>query len=269
MIAPKHILVSLLLAAGLGLQSLPASAHELLPRPVLEYLEANPEATPEDIQAFAQTQSPDIAEQFENKERTIELIANQPTSFLDNFWDFIKLGVEHILSGPDHILFVLTLVLVFGSVREILKLTGTFTVAHSLTIILAGSGLLTLSSNIVEPIIALSIAYVAITSVFLTRFAMFKTLRAKLVTVFAFGLFHGLGFAGLLEEIQIPADRFVSSLLAFNVGIEIGQLIILGIILPPILYFRDRSWYPTLVKIIAITISIIALVWFVQRVFFV
>ncbi len=82
-------------------------------------------------------------------------------------FDFFRVGVSHILNGPDHILFVLSLLLVFVSWKDILRLTGIFTIAHSITLLLAGTGILVLSSSIVEPMIALSIAYVAFTSVFL------------------------------------------------------------------------------------------------------
>lgn len=245
-----------------------ASAHELLPKPVLQYLTEHPQATPEEIQAFAQTQSPEIAQKFKDKDEVIKLISQRGTSFFDNFKDFVKLGVGHILSGPDHILFVLTLVLVFVSIREILKLTSTFTVAHSITLVLAGTGILTLPSRIVEPLIAASILYVAITSVFFAGRKFIGENRGKIVMVFFFGLFHGLGFAGLLKEINIPTDRFVSSLLAFNIGIELGQLTILAIVLPPIYYFRDRPWYSTVIKVIAAIISLIALFWIIQRIFF-
>ena len=242
-------------------------AHELLPKPIIEFLETHPGATPEEIQAYAQTQSPEIAEKFQNKEKVLELIANRQTSFFDNFIDFLKLGIEHILSGPDHILFVLTLVLVFASLGEILKLTSAFTIAHSITLVLAGTGILTLSSAVVEPLIATSIAYVAITTVFLKGWKFIGQNKGKVAMVFFFGLFHGLGFAGLLKEIQLPTERFISSLLAFNIGIEIGQLIVLAVVLPPIFYFRDRLWYPKLVKVVAVLISILALFWVVQRVF--
>jgi hypothetical protein len=163
---------------------------------------------------------------------------------------------------------VLTLVLVFVSIYEILKLTTTFTIAHSITLVLAGSGILTLPSRVVEPLIALSIAVVAITSVFFKGKKFIGENRGKIAMVFFFGLFHGLGFAGLLKEIKIPADRFISSLFAFNVGIELGQLVILAVVLPPIYYFRNRPWYPKAIKLIAAIISAIALVWLIQRVFF-
>ena len=137
------------------------------------------------------------------------------------------MGIEHILVGLDHILFVLTLLLVFVSIGEISKLATVFTVAHSLTLILAGTGLLVLSLAFVEPIIALSIACMAIATVFFSSCPIMKRYGVKTSLVFFFGLFHGLGFVGLLLELSIPADTFLSSLLVFNVEIEIGQLIII------------------------------------------
>lgn len=113
------------------------------------------------------SQTPEFADKFENGAEILKIIRNNQTSFFDNIYDFFRIGVGHILSGPDHILFVLSLLLVFISWKDILKLTGIFTIAHSITLLLAGTGLLVLSSRIIEPIIALSIAYVAFTSVFL------------------------------------------------------------------------------------------------------
>ncbi len=270
MIRLKKFVLTSVLAGGIFLSDAQLGfAHELLPKPIVEYLQNHPNATPEQIQEFALTQSPNIAEQFRDRSKVVDLLTKRSTNFFDNFLDFIKLGVNHILSGADHILFVLTLVLAFVSIKEIFKLTGTFTIAHSITLILAGTGILTLPSKIVEPFIALSIAYVAITSVFFKGKKFIGEARGKVLMVFFFGLFHGLGFAGLLKEIQIPSERFISSLLAFNVGIEFGQLIVLLIAVPPLLYFRDRSWFPKLMKIIAIAISGLALVWVVQRIFFV
>ncbi len=177
----------------------------------------------------------------------------------------MKLGVTHILSGPDHILFVLSFLLVFTGIRDVLKYTSTFTVAHSITLILAGSGLLVLSSRIVEPMIAFSIAAVAVTSVFFRKISYLGSTKAKLGIIFFFGLFHGLGFAGLLREIQVPPDKFLASLFSFNIGIEVGQLIIVAIALPFIYLLRHKSWYPALVKIASVIIASIALTWMVQR----
>jgi predicted anti-sigma-YlaC factor YlaD len=86
--------------------------------------------------------------------------------------------------------------------------------------------------------------------------------------VFVFGLFHGLGFAGLLEEIHVPEEKFVSSLFAFNIGIEIGQLIIVAVALPLIFLARKKSWYPRVIQGIAIVIGALGIFWAIQRAFF-
>ena len=244
----------------------PTYAHDLLPKPVAAYLSAHPQATPEEIKAYAQTLDPAVAAKFSNAEDSIRIVRNQSTNFFDNAFDFLKLGVGHIVSGPDHILFVLSMLLVFASAIELLKLTSTFTIAHSITLLLAGSGILVLSPRITEPLIALSIACMAIITVFFKNSRFAHEGRGKLGIVFFFGLFHGLGFAGLLKEIEIPADKFLSSLFAFNVGIEIGQLIIIACALPFIFFFRRYSWYPRAVQIFAAAISAVAFIWVVQRV---
>ncbi len=242
-------------------------AHELLPSQVREYLEANPNATPEEIKLYADTQTPDFASQFRDGAEILRIAKNQDTSFFDNFFDFWKLGIGHILGGADHVLFVLSLLLVFVSWREILKLTATFTVAHSITLILGGQGIVTLSPRVVEPFIAFSIAYVAFTSVFMAGKKFVGESRGKLAMVFFFGLFHGLGFAGLLAEIQVPADTFISSLFAFNIGIEFGQIFIVLCALPLIYFCKEKSWYGHAVKGAAILVIALGLFWGLQRIF--
>ncbi len=260
----RFLLSWLILVSILG--SLPTSqAHEIIPRALQEYVVTHPNATPEEIQQFAENQSPEFAGKYRNGTEILGIIRNNKTSLIDNMYDFFKLWVWHILSGPDHILFVLSLLLVFVSWKEILKLTWVFTIAHSITLILAGTGILILSSRIVEPMIALSIAYVAFTSVFLRSWWFFGNNKSKMFAIFFFGLFHGLWFAWLLQEINVPQDKFISSLLAFNLGIEWGQLIIVGLAFPFIYFFSGKKWYPTLVKIFSTIIIIIALYWFVER----
>lgn len=242
-------------------------AHELIPRELQEYIQAHPEATADEIEQYAYSQTPEFANRFQNWAAILKIVRNQNTSILDNMFDFFRIGVWHILSGPDHILFVLSLLLVFISWRDILRLTATFTIAHSITLILAGTWLLVLSSRIVEPMIALSIAYVAFTSVFLWDKLFIWGGRSKMMAIFFFGLFHGLGFAGLLREINIPSDKFISSLLAFNFGIEWGQLVIVWLSFPIIYAFRHKAWYPRFIQVFAIVIITIAIYWFVERVF--
>jgi len=264
----KRVIFSLLFVGMALLSPFGLNAHELIPKALREYVSANPNVTAVEIKAFVDAQAPEFADKFKNGEEILAVVQNQDTTLLDNAWDFLQLGVEHILSGADHILFVLSLLLVLAGLREIFKLTAFFTVAHSITLILAGTGALVVNPNITEPIIAFSIAYVAISSVFLTNNKYLGGTYSKPVSVFFFGLFHGLGFAGLLREIQIPVDKYVSSLFSFNVGIEIGQLIIVALAFPFIYYFRNKSWYPLFIKILAVIIAAIAIFWMIERIFF-
>jgi len=263
-----RVLLPLFVALITTLISLPgtAQAHEVIPKAVLEYVQANPDATPEQIERFTQQNAPEFAESTNGGSDILEIARNQDSSFLDNSFDFIRLGIEHILSGPDHILFVLTLLLVFISFRKSLKLITAFTVAHSVTLVLAGLSILTLSSSIVEPIIALSISFMAIATVFFRNHRYLGGDAAKVGIVFFFGLFHGLGFAGLLREIQIPPDKFLSSLISFNIGVEFGQLFIILLALPLIYAFRNRSGYNRVIQGVAVLIAIVGIVWAVQRV---
>ena len=267
----KRYVAFLLIATTLALGSLTlmspskSYAHVLLPENVITYINENPDASPEEINKYIQGNSTYLSEKIKNQQDVVNIV-HQKTSFFDNAYDFLKLGMHHILSGPDHVLFVLSLLLVFTGIGSILKFTGTFTIAHSITLILAGSGLLTLSSDIVEPIIALSIAVVAISTVFFKDNKYLGDIRTKLGIVFFFGLFHGLGFAGLLQEIQVPEDKFLFSLISFNIGVELGQLLIVLIPLPFIYFFRNKKYYQHSIKVIAASIATVALYWMVQRI---
>lgn len=206
-------------------------------------------------------------EQIEEKIVEISIIENR--TFLENSIDFICLGIVHILIGLDHILFVITIVLVLLPIRKIFFMVSTFTIAHSLTFILAGSSILTLSEKIVEPIIALSIAYMAITTVFLKKIKFFQKIHSRLGIIFIFGLFHGLGFASVFSDLEIPTDKTLSSLVFFNVGVEFGQIfILLPVVLVLILIKKNKNIYETVIEIIAGFIAIIAIFWFFQRIFF-
>ncbi|TSC72280.1 MAG: hypothetical protein G01um101438_598 [Parcubacteria group bacterium Gr01-1014_38] len=243
----------------------PAFAHELLPIQVQEFLRANPTASPEDLRKILGAHTaPDLAKRIRNAEDVVRL-AHQQTTLLDNSMDFGKLGVRHILGGLDHVLFVLSLLLVPASLRRILRLTSTFTIAHSLSLLLAGAGLLTLSSRIVEPFIAFSIAYVALTSTFLHHVRWFRSTLSHIVTVFVFGFFHGLGFAGILKEIQLPQDKFLSSLFSFNVGIELGQLLVVSLALSVLWSARTSTWYQAFLKLAGVVLGGLGLAWGIQR----
>ena len=241
-------------------------AHSVLPETYIQFVETNPKYTDAQFESFMDV-NPDLRADTNFMDH-INTVRQPPVSFISNVREFVRLGIIHILEGTDHVLFVLSLLLIYTTFKREVILLSVFTLAHSISLIIAGSGILTLSSRIVEPIVALSITYMAITSVFLKRYKMFRAHGNKVSTVFLFGLFHGLGFAGLLQNIQIPNDRFVSSLLSFNVGIELGQFAIVAAILPFIYLFKDKKWYPKVVKVIAVTIALIGLAWGFQRIFF-
>jgi hypothetical protein len=144
---------------------------------------------------------------------------------------YTQLGIEHILTGFDHLLFVLALVVLVGGVGRLLKTVTAFTVAHSITLALATLGVVRVPGALVEATIALSILFVASEVVQQRRGREGLTSRAPWVVAFSFGLLHGLGFAGALAEIGLPQNAIPLALLFFNVGVEIGQVMFIAVVL--------------------------------------
>ncbi|MEL7486267.1 MAG: HupE/UreJ family protein [Pseudomonadota bacterium] len=133
---------------------------------------------------------------------------------------YLKIGIQHILpGGADHILFVLALFLASERVRSLVLQISAFTVAHTATLGFAAAGVINPPTSIVEPLIAFSIALVAVENLFLKDIS-----RWRLPVVFGFGLVHGLGFAGFIRDVGLPPGQFWSSLIGFNLGVEAGQL---------------------------------------------
>ena len=179
---------------------------------------------------------------------------------------YLKLGYTHIIPlGLDHILFVVCLFFLSPKLKTVLWQATAFTVAHSITLGLAMYGLISPPTYIVEPIIALSIMFVAIENIISD-----KLRPSRIVTVFAFGLIHGMGFASVLTDLGLPKDKFVTSLLAFNGGVELGQITV--ILLAWLLigkWFNKKPWYKKRVVIpISAIIAVIALYWTIERIFF-
>jgi hydrogenase/urease accessory protein HupE len=141
-------------------------------------------------------------------------------------WAYMQLGVEHILTGADHLLFVLGLLFLVGFTRRLVATITAFTLAHSLTLVLSALGWLTLRSPPVEATIALSIMLVAGEALH-TQATLSR--RWPALVAFLFGLVHGLGFAGALREIGLPQNHLLVALLTFNVGVELGQLLVVGV----------------------------------------
>ena len=190
-----------------------------------------------------------------------EVVARKPV--YKTIINYIILGFEHILpKGLDHILFILGLFLFSASMRPLLLQVTMFTVAHTITLGLAMNGVITLPANIVEPLIALSIAYVGVENIFA------KSLhKSRLLLVFAFGLLHGLGFASVLSDFGMPDYAFTTALISFNVGVELGQLtIILSAFLLVGYWFGKKKWYKkVIVTPVSAMIALVALYWVYER----
>ena len=178
------------------------------------------------------------------------------------FLSYLKQGFEHILpEGLDHILFVLGLFLLCRAWRPILIQVTTFTAAHTITLALATLGYVSVNPKIVEPIIAASIAIVALENIFRPTYAKFR-----LLLVFIFGLIHGLGFAQRLIDERIPEGSVISALLGFNVGVELGQLAVIGLAVAATFWIKDEAKYRRWVVIPASAlIALAGIAWAVQR----
>jgi HupE / UreJ protein len=176
---------------------------------------------------------------------------------------YLKLGYQHILPlGFDHILFVLSLFLLSPKLKPVLWQATAFTIAHSVTLGLAMYKVIKLPSNIIEPLIALSIMYVALENIFSPRL---KT--SRIGVVFVFGLVHGLGFAGALGELGLPQNAYLLSLIMFNVGVELGQLtVILLAFFLLAKWFGKKPYYRKVIVIpLSVLIALIAAYWTVER----
>jgi hydrogenase/urease accessory protein HupE len=181
---------------------------------------------------------------------------------------FIKMGVKHIWTGYDHLLFLLSIVLLVRSISKILIIVTTFTIAHSLTLILATLHVITISPRIVEPLICLTIIYAALLNMkFLVRSKSTDNTYDLRLTTAGFGLIHGLGFAGALRAASLPTAYFVPSLLFFNLGIEIGQLLVLCIFIAILLLVDKSPKRREILAGISIATITIATFWFIERIF--
>lgn len=175
---------------------------------------------------------------------------------------YLKFGFEHILPlGADHILFVLGLFLLSTQWKSLLWQVTAFTIAHSITLALTLYGVVSLSHAIVEPLIAASIIYVGVENLLTSRLHPWRP-----AVVFLFGLLHGMGFAGVLAELGLPRGEFLPALIGFNIGVELGQLAVIGLALAAVGWWRGRAWYRRVVVVPASTgISLMATYWLMER----
>ncbi|MCA6104392.1 MULTISPECIES: HupE/UreJ family protein [Bradyrhizobium] len=182
---------------------------------------------------------------------------------------YLLTGIEHIFLGYDHIAFLVAVVLWARRLIPVIKIVTAFTIAHSITLSLAALGILVIPSRIVEPAIAASIVIVAVENFFS------RDIERRWRVTFLFGLIHGFGFAGALQEVGLPPNAVVPALAAFNVGVEIGQVVIVAIVLPLLglvdrLFAADRT-HParaaSLVYAVSAVISLFGGYWLLTRVF--
>ncbi len=179
---------------------------------------------------------------------------------------YLQLGYMHILPlGFDHILFVLSLFLLSPKLKPVLWQATAFTIAHSVTLGLAMYHVITPPTKIVEPLIAISIMYVALENIFSPRLK-----ASRIGVVFLFGLVHGMGFAGALGQMGLPQNAYLLSLIMFNVGVELGQLtVILSAYFLLAKWFRDKPYYRKGIVIpLSVIIATIAGFWTIQRIFY-
>ena len=176
---------------------------------------------------------------------------------------FFVLGIEHILTGYDHLLFLLALILGGGNLWSLFKIITAFTIAHSITLALAALNVVTLPEQLVEATIALSIAYVAAENLF-----MRKAVSHRWAVSFLFGLVHGFGFSNVLRELGLPKEGLLLALLNFNLGVETGQAMAVLVAVPILLWLRQFKWEPRAVIATSVVVLAVGLTLFVERALF-
>jgi hydrogenase/urease accessory protein HupE len=196
----------------------------------------------------------------------VEIVAQQ--SAWQVAWDYTVLGVDHILSGFDHLTFVLALLLIVSGARRLLITVTSFTLAHSITLGAATLGVMWVPGPPVEATIALSILFLASELVKVNRGQASLTARYPWIVAFVFGLLHGFGFAGALSDVGLPQNEVPLALLMFNVGVELGQLLFIFAILVLVMALRKvRAEWPAWVRQVpAYGIGGIAAFWLIERV---
>lgn len=183
------------------------------------------------------------------------------------FVSMLRGGIEHILTGADHLAFLLALVLggTLASERRarveaLVAMLSAFTVGHTCSLAVATLGGFAPGPRLVEPLVALSVAYVGAENLFT------HSVRHRWMLTLPFGFVHGFAFAGGLLPLGLPRAQLPAALFAFNVGVEVGQLLVLALLLPPLAVFASRGWYPRMARGLSAAIVLVGVLWFVQRV---
>ena len=184
---------------------------------------------------------------------------------MDTILIYLQLGFQHILPwGFDHVLFILCLFFSGDNLKSILWQSTAFTLAHSISLALAMLQFVPVSSALVEPMIAISIVFASVANI-----CTDKLIKTRILLVFLFGLIHGLGFAGVLNELGLTEGQFFNSLISFNIGVEFGQLtVILAAWFLIGKWFHKKTWYRRRIVIpVSTTIAVIAVYWTIERIY--
>lgn len=202
-----------------------------------------------------------LEKMLSKSDNQLHVAISQQAAESSTFLDFFKLGIEHILTGYDHLLFLLALLAVTHSFWPALRIITFFTLAHSLTLALAGLNLIDLPSSFVEPVIAATIVYVAVENLICGDHP-----HGRQWLTFGFGLIHGFGFAGVLRELEIGDGSIVMPLLSFNLGIETGQIAVASVVLPIIWQLNRKPEVANLfLKGVSILVALMGGYWLVER----
>ena len=192
-----------------------------------------------------------------SRSASVEVDRTVPTGW----FEFVKLGVEHILTGYDHLLFLVALLATARSLGSVVRIVTAFTVAHSVTLSLAALGIVVVPDRIVEPLIAATIIWVALENLFVAN-----PDRRRWLWSFGFGLVHGLGFASALGELGLKGSAMGRALVGFNLGVEIGQLIFVAIFLPVMMWMARGAGARLTSRIASLAVAAIGIYWLVERI---
>lgn len=202
-------------------------------------------------------------------ETSDNLFGETSSSFINTAIEYLVLGMEHIVpKGLDHILFVIGIFFYSIKLRPLIAQVTMFTIAHSLTLVMASLNLIFIPAFIIEPLIALSISYVAFENIFQKKLP-FNSSMARYIIICIFGLIHGLGFAFVLGDIGLNTNQLILSLISFNIGVEIAQIGIILFLFILMILPSQKAWYAKFIQYpISALVGLIGLYWFIERVFF-
>ena len=210
--------------------------------------------------SLSRPEQPPLQAVLSRQEPSRLFVVGKKVSLWEHAVEFTALGVEHIFLGYDHIMFLLALIVVGGRLINLIKIVTSFTLAHSITLILAALEVVQLPSRLIESGIALSITYVALENFWLRRSDL------RWIITFFFGLVHGFGFANVLRELGLPTKGLAVSLVTFNLGVEVGQICIVAVVFPLVLWLGRRRFQKPVVWAVSAVIFLFGVGWLIERV---